>query len=81
VQLIGSSPLLPPPTYSKDDPNISKGKTPEDKGARPCRHCGSSKHWDNDCCHARSGTRNTPALLASPTEEYLQAQREYEEAY
>ncbi|KIJ30209.1 hypothetical protein M422DRAFT_101096, partial [Sphaerobolus stellatus SS14] len=81
AQLIGSNPSLPPPQYPQDDSNISKGKTPEDKGARPCRHCGSSKHWDNDCRHARSGARNARAFLASASEEQLQAQREYEEAY
>ncbi|KIJ40616.1 hypothetical protein M422DRAFT_173527, partial [Sphaerobolus stellatus SS14] len=79
--LIGSNPSLPPPQYPQDDSDISKGKTLEDKGARPCRHCGSGKHWDNDRRHAQSGARNAWAFFASASEEQLQAQREYKETY
>ena len=38
----------PPPA----DHVVSKGKTPEQAGGRPCRHCNSKKHWDFDCPHS-----------------------------
>jgi len=41
------------PQLPKRDDVVSKGKTPDQKGARPCRHCGSGKHWDFD--HPFSG--------------------------
>jgi hypothetical protein len=44
TNLVGASPTLQPPRFLKDDSTISKKATPESKGARPCRHCGSGKH-------------------------------------
>ena len=79
--LIGASSSLPPPSFPRDDSVISKGNTPEKKGARPCRFCGSPKHWDNDCRHSRSGSKQVRVRFAHPDEEYLRAQSEYEEAY
>ncbi|KIJ51022.1 hypothetical protein M422DRAFT_158736, partial [Sphaerobolus stellatus SS14] len=81
ANLIGYSSNLPSPPFPKDDSNISKGKTPEEKGARACRHCGSGKHWDNDCRHARSGARKVRAQFISMTDEDRQAMDEYEELY
>ena len=37
------------PSFPKDDSNVSPRKTPNSVGTRPCRHCGSGKHWDNEC--------------------------------
>jgi len=34
--------------FPKNDKIVSKGKTPRQKGACPCRHCGSLNHWDFD---------------------------------
>jgi hypothetical protein len=48
TNLIGSHPTVKP-QYPPIDSVVSKGKTPEQKGARPCRYCGSGKHWDYDC--------------------------------
>lgn len=76
--LAGWSKDLPKPPFPRDDSVRSKGKTPEDKGARPCRHCGSLKHWDPDCKHARSGMRQARANLASASEEFWDAQDEYD---
>ena len=79
--LIGWSPSLGKPQFPKDDSTVSKGKMPEQKGARPCRHCGSAKHWDYDCKNTRKGTKNARVHFASPDEEYLKAQNAYDDAY
>lgn len=69
------------PPFPRDDKTIAKGKTPEDKGARPCRHCGSPKHWGNECKYARKGSKKVKANFASPSDGYLEAMSAYEEAY
>ena len=33
-------------SFQKRDDIVSRGKTPKDKGAQACRHCGSLMHWD-----------------------------------
>ena len=81
VNLVGASPNLDPPQYPKDDTNVSVGRTPESKGARPCRHCGSGKHWDRECKHSRKGERQARVNLARLTEDDLRAQDEYDDAY
>ncbi|KIJ32726.1 hypothetical protein M422DRAFT_184133, partial [Sphaerobolus stellatus SS14] len=81
ANLIGHSDNLPTPPFPRDDSNISKGKTPEDKGARACRHCGSGKHWDNDCRHARNGARKVRAQLILMNDDDRRAMNEYEELY
>jgi hypothetical protein len=69
------------PLYPRDDKTIAKGKTPEEKGARPCRHCGSPKHWDYECKYARKGAKHVKANFVSPASDYLEAMSAYEEAY
>lgn len=81
ANLIGFSKDLPPPAFPRDDKTISKGRTPEEKNARPCRHCGSPKHWDNECKHARKGGRSVRTNFVTPSEEYLTALAAYEEVY
>ncbi len=81
ARLAGWSPSLPAPKFPRDDSVVSKGKTPEQKGARPCRHCGSGKHWDYDCPHARKEAKNVRARLATASDDYLRAQEEYENLY
>ena len=81
VNLVGWSPNLPPPAFPKDDKTISKGKTPEQKGARPCRHCGSTKHWDKDCKYARQAKRQATANTVKATAECKRAQAEYNALY
>ena len=44
AHLVGWSPKQSPPKFPRDDSIVSKNATPESKGARPCRHCGSGKH-------------------------------------
>lgn len=56
TRLAGASSKLPPPQFPRDDANITKkGLTPKAKGARPCRHCGSDQHWDNECKYRSKG--------------------------
>ncbi|EDR10742.1 uncharacterized protein LACBIDRAFT_324609 [Laccaria bicolor S238N-H82] len=57
VNLVGWTRNTSKPQFPKDDSNVSPRGTPEEKGARPCRHCGSPKHWDRDCKYARKGER------------------------
>lgn len=83
THLTGWSKELGKPAYPKDDLTVSKGRTPKDKGARACRHCGSLMHWDGDCKYARRNARQVRAHLATLTdpEEYWTAMEEYEAVY
>src|ERR1700675_1185604 len=51
TNLIGAHPSIKP-LHPPADNVKSKGQTPGQKGARPCRHCGSKNHWDYDCPHS-----------------------------
>lgn len=79
--LVGFSKDLPKPPFPRDDSVHSKGKSLEDKGARPCRHCGSPKHWDNDCRHARKGMKQVRANLVVTDDDYWSALDDYEDLY
>ena len=57
TNLVGYHPSIGSPPFPRDDTVVSKGQSPEDVGARPCRHCGSPKHWDYECSHARKGAK------------------------
>jgi hypothetical protein len=81
TNLVGSSPTMEPPKYPKDDSTVSKKATPESKGARPCRHCGSGKHWDNECKHSFRAKKFARANLATVSAEDERAQEEYDELY
>jgi len=47
-KLVGAHESFAKPQLPKRDDIVFKGKTLEQKGARPCHHCGSGKHWDFD---------------------------------
>ncbi|KAJ7336115.1 hypothetical protein DFH08DRAFT_965018 [Mycena albidolilacea] len=81
TNLVGASPNMPPPLFPKDDHNVSRKATPESKGARPCRHCGSGNHWDNECKHSFKANKFARANLASATSDDARAQEEYDEFY
>lgn len=81
TNLVGWSKNTATPEYPKDDTNISPRATPEDKGARPCRHCGSSKHWDPECKYARKGERKARTNLITTNSEENDAQELYNEMY
>ena len=81
TNLVGYYPNMEKPRWPRDDTVISKGKTPEDAGARPCRHCGSPKHWDYDCPHARKGAKQVKVNFANPDNDYVEAQEAYDSLY
>ena len=81
INLVGWSQTTSNPQFPKDDSNVSPCGTPEEKGARPCRHCGSVKHWDKDCKYARKGEKRVRVNIVSATQEDDQAQEEYDNAY
>lgn len=79
--LIGTSPNTSKPPFPKDDSNVSKKATPESRGARPCRHCGSGKHWDYECKHATKGMKIARTRIATSTSDDTDAQEEYDDLY
>ena len=46
INLVRWSKHIETPSFPKDDSNVSPRKTPDSVGVR---HCGSGKHWDNEC--------------------------------
>lgn len=79
---VGWTNTLGKPPFPKDDSNRTKrNKTPAQANARPCRHCGSSLHWDFECKYAVQGNKKARANSARRSEEYLQALDEYEELF
>lgn len=60
---------------------VSKPKTPEDKGAHSCHHCGSPKHWDNDCIHLGRGVRKASVKFINHSPEYEATQEAYEQLH
>ena len=79
VHLVGGE--LPSPRFPKDDSIISCKATPNSKGARPCHHCGSDLHWDNECRHSKKGMRTARTQLVECSVEELQNQDKYDELY
>ena len=67
--------------YPKNDTVVSKGKTPGQKGARPCRHCGSLNHWDFDHPFKGKDDRKAKAFLSELDTEALEAYVAYENCY
>jgi len=82
VHLVGEFKGQELPKFPKDDANISKwGKTPEEKGAWPCHHCGNGKHWDYECWHSFKGNRAARANLSQISAEGTIAQNKYDDLY
>jgi len=67
--------------FPKNDKIISKGKTPGQKGARPCRHCGSLNHWDFDHPFTGKEDRKARTFIASLDTEALEAYLAYENCF
>src|ERR1700723_4634317 len=80
TNLVGWTNKLGPPPFPKDDKNISPWKPPDTVGARPCQHCGSGKHWDNECKFARKGEKLVRTNFAAGDVD-SQAQEEYDEIF
>lgn len=72
------------PNREPDDANrTKKGKTPGEKGARPCKWCTSKNHWDNECKYKPKGGIPIKSF-AVETPDYaglLQAESDYMELY
>ncbi|KAF9001109.1 hypothetical protein BDQ17DRAFT_1244769 [Cyathus striatus] len=83
TNLVGWSKSTANPQYPKDDSIVSKNGTPESNNARPCRHCGSRKHWDYDCKYSRKGMKKvrTNMVNSDPNPEDLRALADYEDLY
>ncbi|KZT31494.1 hypothetical protein SISSUDRAFT_1101501 [Sistotremastrum suecicum HHB10207 ss-3] len=81
AHLIGQAPKLPTPSprYERDDTVVSKGQTPAMRGMRPCAHCGSPHHWDNDC--PKREKKSAKAHFASLSADELRAEADYLEDY
>jgi hypothetical protein len=79
--LAGWSPKLDPPKHPMDDSNVSTRATPESKGARPCRHCGSNQHWDNECKDSKSTTHPARNYFSAVSSDEDEADRAYQESY
>jgi hypothetical protein len=69
------------PMFPKNDSIVSKGKTPEQLNMRPCRWCGSLKHWDPDCEHAKEGAKKARTNFATLSVSAMRAEVDYAEAY
>ena len=56
---------------------MSPRRTHDSVGARPCRHCGSGKHWDNECRHSRKGEKLARVNCIQLKDSNLRAQEDY----
>lgn len=83
VNAVGWSKALAPPKWPKDDKNVSVRGSPVASGGRPCRHCGSDYHWDNECKYAHKATREARAnsITGVLDSEAELAQQEYDDLY
>ena len=77
INLIGWSKNIGTPLFPKDDSNVSPRKTPDSIGVRPCRHCGSGKHWDNECRHSRKGEKLARVNCIQLEDNNFKAQEDY----
>jgi len=77
VNLVGWSKNIGTPQFPKDDKNVSPRRTPESIGAWPCRHCGSSFHWDNECRHSWKGEKMARVNSIQLEDDDLRAQEDY----
>ena len=48
---------------------------------RPCRHCGSGKHWDNECQHLRKGEKLGGVNCIQLEDNNLKAQGDYDNLF
>ena len=81
INMIGWTPSLEPPKFPKDDKNILPRKTPEFMNARPCRRCGSGKHWDYECKHSHRGERQACANFILMSDLEIEALNDYDKLY
>jgi hypothetical protein len=56
-------------------------RPPESIGTRPCRHCRSGMHWDNECRHCRKGEKMARVNLVQFEDNDVKAQEEYDSLF
>ena len=81
INMVGWTPSLKPPKFPKDNKNISSRKTPESVNARPCRHCGSGKHWDYECKYSWKGERQARVNFVTLSDPDVEALNAYDNLY
>ena len=81
INLVGWSKNIGTPSFPKDNNNVSPRKTPDSVGARPCRHCESGKHWDNECRHLRKGKKLARVNCIQLEDNSLRAQEDYDNLF
>ncbi|KAF8593922.1 hypothetical protein BDV93DRAFT_421160, partial [Ceratobasidium sp. AG-I] len=79
-KLIGAHKDNPKPCFPPAHNVKSKGKSPAEKGARPCTHCGAD-HWDHDCPHTEKNRKFVRAHLATLDEDALDSWENYDEPH
>jgi hypothetical protein len=79
--MVGWTPSLEPPKFPKDDKNVSPRRTPKFVNARPCRHCGSGKHWDYKCRHSQKGEKQAQVNFITLSNPDIEALSAYDDLY
>ena len=79
-KLIGAHAKFSNYKFPRNDKIVSKGKSPSQKGGRPCRHCGGD-HWDFEHPLEGKEDRKARAFLADLDTEALEAYVAYEQCY
>jgi len=77
VNLVGWSQNIGTLQFPKDNKNVSPHRTPESISARPCRHCGSRNHWDNECCHSQKREKLARVNYIQLKDKDIRAQEDY----
>ena len=80
-KLVGAHALFSDYQFSKNNKIVSKGKTPGQKGAQPCQHCGSLNHWDFDHPFNGKDDRRAKAFLSSLDSKALKVYVTYKNCY
>ena len=81
LNLISWSINIGTPQFPKDDKNISPRKRPESISTRPCRHCGSRKHRDNEYRHSQKGEKLARVNFVHHKDNDVQAQENYDNLF
>lgn len=50
-------------------------------GCRPYTHCGSPKHWNYECKHAKQGARRVRPNFVNLLQDYLESQEANDKLY
>ena len=81
INLVRWSKNIGATSFPKNNNNVSPRKPPDSVGVRPCRHCGSGKHWDNECWHSRKGEKLARVNCFQLEDNDLRAQEHYDNLF